>query len=425
MQTDDTLIKIEHVDFYYNKGKDIENHVLKDINLEIKKGEYASFLGTSGSGKSTLLYVVSGVDKPTTGKVFINNQDLMSFDQKQAAQFRQNGIGFVFQNFNLIPSLNVVDNVALPMTFMGVPHSQRKERALMLLKKLEIEHLAYRFPFELSGGQQQRVGIARALSNDPPIILADEPIGNLDTANATIVLDILKDINRNEGKTVVIVTHEPWSLRDVTKVFKIKDGAIVDIEEKKSSGATTHRPQDRSLSVEAQAKMLTEFLFSGHTHQEIMRAEEFIALRLAGKLTSPVLRDKLDASFKNFGVGLWKQKAVRISEQIELFLQEKKHIVSLLRHPLHTTDSETHYKLQKITQWLLEDIQGRVSDHIFEKVVSFVASRVSGDFSRDDFIAHLDENPSHGGAGLHIQSAIRISERLDILLGESFSVPVS
>ena len=227
------IIELKGVDFYYDKGKPSEVHALRDANLEIKPGEYISFFGPSGCGKSTILYIISGVEQPEKGKVIVNGQDLIDFSFKELAVYRQLGIGIIFQNFNLIPSIKNIENVALPMAFLGISPNIRKKKAMEIFERLGIADLANRYPYELSGGQQQRVGIARALANDPPIILADEPIGNLDSDNATKVLNLLKEFNLKDGKTIIMVTHEAWSLRDVGRIFYMRDGAITKVETRK------------------------------------------------------------------------------------------------------------------------------------------------------------------------------------------------
>src|SRR3989344_2309529 len=174
------VIKAEHVELWYDKGKPSEVHALKDVSLEIEKGDYAVFFGPSGCGKTTMLYAIAGIDHYQGGKISINGFDITGQSNRELAMFRQTGIGIVFQQFNLIPSLTVLQNVSLPMAFLGISSDKSEKEAMKLLERLGLTSYAGRYPFELSGGQQQRVGIARALANNPPIIIADEPLGNLD-----------------------------------------------------------------------------------------------------------------------------------------------------------------------------------------------------------------------------------------------------
>ncbi len=224
------IIKLENVNYYYDQGEKNELHALNNINLEIMPKEYAAFFGVSGSGKTTLLYVIAGIERVTSGNIFVSGRDITKFSSQELAIYRQMTVGIVFQQFNLIPSVTVLENITLPMSFLGIGKEQRDIKGMALLERFGIGAFAQRFPGELSGGQQQRVGIARSLANDPPIIIADEPLGNLDSENANLALDILRELKEKDGRTIIMVTHEAWSLKDVEKVFHIKDGQVVKTE---------------------------------------------------------------------------------------------------------------------------------------------------------------------------------------------------
>jgi putative ABC transport system ATP-binding protein len=226
------IIKLENVKTWYNHGKSNEVYALKNINIEVEAGDYAAFFGPSGCGKTTMLYAISGIDRVSEGKIIIKDRDIAQLTNQELAIFRQAGIGIVFQQFNLVPSLNVLQNVALPMAFVGMSEDKAEIEAAKLLDQMKLTEYALRFPAELSGGQQQRVGIARALANNPPIIIADEPFGNLDSINAKNALAILKELNEKYGKTIIMVTHEAWSLQDVRTVYHMKDGEVTNIEKR-------------------------------------------------------------------------------------------------------------------------------------------------------------------------------------------------
>ncbi len=225
----EVVVKLDNVWKIYKTGK-IEYPALRGLNLQVKEGEFVSVMGPSGSGKSTLLNIIGALDRPTRGKVVIAGRDLSSLDDEELAVFRRNVIGFVFQTFNLIPRLTAAENVEVPMIANGVPIRDRVKRAMMLLRIVGMEEFARHKPMELSGGQQQRVAIARALANDPKIILADEPTGNLDTANKKVVMHLLKKLNKEQGKTIIVVTHDPEVAAIADRIMYIRDGKIVKEE---------------------------------------------------------------------------------------------------------------------------------------------------------------------------------------------------
>ena len=220
------LIKLENVWKIYQLGK-VELTVLRGINLEIHPGAFVTIMGPSGSGKSTLMHIVGCLDVPTKGKVFLEKQDIMELSEDDLAQIRGRRIGFVFQQFNLLHSLNALENVMLPMIFQGVPENKRRERAKELLVSLDLGKRIYHRPFELSGGERQRVAIARALSNNPEIIIADEPTGNLDSTTGKMIMKILINLHKKEKKTIVVVTHDPHIAEYTEEVINIMDGQII------------------------------------------------------------------------------------------------------------------------------------------------------------------------------------------------------
>jgi putative ABC transport system ATP-binding protein len=211
----------------YNLGEPNEFTALKGIDLSIKEGDLISIIGPSGSGKSTLLNLISCLDTPTKGEVYIEDVAISTLNGFERAKLRREKLGFVFQQFNLIRSMSSFENVELPMRFEGTPADERKKKVEELLSMVGLEDKAGNKPTELSGGQQQRVAIARALANNPKIILADEPTGNLDTESGKKVMELLISLHRKEKKTVIVVTHDPHIAKAANKTIKIQDGRIV------------------------------------------------------------------------------------------------------------------------------------------------------------------------------------------------------
>ena len=201
-------------------------HALAGVDVDIERGSFAVVMGPSGSGKSTLLYVLGGLDRPSSGHIEVDGQAISELDENALARYRRRTVGFVFQSFNLISSLSALDNVAFPMRFASTPGAQRRARAFELLQQVGLGDRARHRPTELSGGQQQRVAIARALVNNPQMILADEPTGNLDTASGHGVMQVLADLHAS-GRTIVVVTHDPRMTRFATHTVRMLDGRLV------------------------------------------------------------------------------------------------------------------------------------------------------------------------------------------------------
>jgi len=220
-------IKLENVKRFYNIGKTNEFRALKGVNLTIDKGEFISIIGPSGSGKSTLLNMIGCLDTPTEGKVYIEEHDVSKLNSFERAKIRRESVGFVFQQFNLIRSLTCIENIELPMEFAGASRDEMKRRAKKLLDMMGLGDKGNQIPSEMSGGEQQRVAMARALANNPQIILADEPTGNLDTKTGEKIIDLLIDLNRNENKTLVVITHDKKIAKMTDRIIKIIDGEIV------------------------------------------------------------------------------------------------------------------------------------------------------------------------------------------------------
>lgn len=221
----DKILKTKNLNKIYRRGK-VDVPALKDANIEIDRGEIVCLAGPSGSGKSTLLNLLGGVDKPTSGMIRINGDDLTKMSEDELSDFRLKNVGLVFQFFNLIPTLTARENVEFPLVLSNMPKEERDARVLELLELVGLGHRVDHKPEELSGGEQQRVAIARALANNPAIIIADEPTGDLDSDTASAFMDLVEDLNKNQGQTFIISSHDSMVIKRVPKVYKIRDGIV-------------------------------------------------------------------------------------------------------------------------------------------------------------------------------------------------------
>ncbi len=221
----ENIIELRNVYKKYPMGETIVK-ALDGVDVKIKKGDFVIIIGPSGSGKSTMMNMVGALDLASLGEIYLDGQDIEKMEESELAQIRGKKIGFVFQTFNLIPTLTAIENIAMPMMFQGVPRNKRIEKAEEILKSVKLTHRRNHFPNELSGGERQRVAIGRALSNDPEVILADEPTGNLDSKTGLEIMHLFEELNK-KGKTIILVTHDLNLIKYGNKIIKLKDGKVV------------------------------------------------------------------------------------------------------------------------------------------------------------------------------------------------------
>ena len=426
------IIKLENVGMWYDKGKPSEVQALKNINMEINRGEYVAFFGPSGCGKTTLLYAISGIEQSQDGKILINGRDISNFSKKELAIYRQIGIGIVFQQFNLIPSLTVINNVALPMAFLGVSQEKRTEEAMKLLERLSIKEFAERYPYELSGGQQQRVGVARALANNPPIIVADEPLGNLDSVNAEKVLQFLKELNEKDGRTIIMVTHEAWSLRDAKKIFYMKDGEIVKVEESKPKtvAETMSKHLYKTMSAQLSAnevatRTLSNLLLRGFSFEEIKRFEFFLLQRFNDKIDDEIFRRVLDRPFKDGGIGLWKQKAEKISNYVKEIIEERKTIEEIYKELEKNPENPLIAEIERLRSWLMEEYSGKLAEIQILRLNEIIYERMSAIIDSKQFQAILTLSRNKFGVGIALRTARKITEKFESILGNQNNTEIT
>lgn len=232
MAKTENIIQLENVSKHYEMGENLVR-ALDGLDISIKTGDFVAIMGPSGSGKSTSMNLIGSLDIPTKGKIFLDGMNIASFEESDLAQLRGKKIGFIFQSFNLIPNLTAKENIMLPMTFQGSSTEEREKKAEELLALVELSDRAEHYPNQLSGGEQQRVAIARALANNPEVILADEPTGNLDSKTGEKILSLLKELNA-EGKTIIMITHDSnLAQKHAKTIYWLKDGKVEKVTRKK------------------------------------------------------------------------------------------------------------------------------------------------------------------------------------------------
>jgi len=430
---------IETIDLsvIYNLGKSSESRAIEGINIHIYPQEYIVIYGPSGSGKSTLLYVIAGLQSPTRGKIYVSDKDISMLTPLELAQFHQSEIGMIFQAYHLIPTLNVMDNVALPQIFQGIDRKTRIRSAKELLERFSISEHSKRLPQELSGGQQQRVGIARSLINDPKILLADEPIGNLDSKSAQNVMDILERLNKEEKRTIILVTHNPQCLDYADRVFHMKDGKItreVIVRGDKKKPQDIKVPQQKKERLPSnleqlamiypqlpesklKAKALTNYLLSSYSIHEVHRLEKTIEDYILGKLKEDELIPILHKPFEEGGVGLYRQTALNFAQKLKIIFSEANTFRQELSVKLDQEEpSSSNGRVQELRKYLLDSYHGKLQEeHVF-RLDKFIKLRLSKDIDKKQFQRFLHAPFKDGGLGFSWRTTRNLSMKLEMIL---------
>ncbi len=418
------FIEVKNLSVIYNLGKSNEVVALQDINLEIYHGEYIIFFGPSGCGKSTLLYSIAGLQAPTRGSAVVAGQNVARMTKQEIVNYRRLTIGLIFQNFNLISTLNILDNVLLPNIFGGLIPGISVKKAREILKKFGILNLAYRYPSELSGGQQQRVAIARALIYNPPLLLADEPTGNLDSVSAKTVMDTLYELNKKFSKTVILVTHDPFWLDYAHRIFHMKDGQIIrqTINRKRAQIRELSPEELRVSSGKIQERKkrkprmslrpLVYYLLNSFDQPIIERLEKTIKKRISGKIDSEKLKEILDRPFEEGGVGLYRQTAESLTQKIERVLAEMEFEE---KEALEETEEEE--KARRLRNFLLEGWRGNLKDFVqLERLDLAIKQRIGKKINKKEFQKFLDLPVKKGGVGLDRRTARNFARKLETVI---------
>ncbi|HEX8974261.1 MAG TPA: ABC transporter ATP-binding protein [Patescibacteria group bacterium] len=428
----DPCIKVDQLRVIYNKGKSNEVRSLDGVSVEIYPEEYIIIFGPSGCGKSTLLYGISGLQAPTFGDVVVEGKNLAQMSKREKVEFHQTKIGMVFQAFYLIETLTVLDNVCLPKVFRGENLKERREKAMELLRRFGIAEQAHRFPAQLSGGQKQRVSIARALVNNPDIILADEPVGNLDSESAQNVLDIFKEINEQDKKTLIMVTHNPEHLVYADRIIHMKDGKKVSEEinqEKRPKEAVirdiTSTPDEISgelkllmrtfknlslqqvgvLLIPFKAKQLLSHITSELTEEQITSAENIIKEFLFSNIDGAGLFEKLDLDLEKGGAGWNRLRAMHFTQRVKTILEN-----------VQKLNESGDDSLVPFCDYLIETCHLKLDDDVMLRFRSFIKLRTENKIDRFGLQQRLDAPKSLGGAGLYKGTAEKVVREVELIM---------
>jgi len=425
------IISTKDVKVIYNLGKQNETRALDGISIDIYPEEYIVFLGPSGCGKSTLLYSILGLQKPTSGEIYIEGKPVSSFTEKQLDDHRRLKCGIVFQSFHLIPTLSVLGNVTLPQVFRSGNINKRRKIAMELLTRFGIASQASKPPTSLSGGQMQRVAISRALVNDPPVLFGDEPVGNLDTDSAKIVMEHFDKINRVDKKTVLLVTHDPRYIEYAHRVYYMNDGKItrelknpkkeqigkpggVQIFTELDELAQMH-PYDRP--VDLKPKALAYYLTQSLTREQQKRLENNIKELLNNRIDINAYFRNLDKPLENGGVGLYKQTAETIARRTRAVLTE---VEAFKKGLLRVSEPSEEAKLvARLREFLLEDYGGQVSMVQLQRLDAAISKRIVGILTKIKFQQELDKPFDKGGVGLNRNTSRTFMRKLEALLAQA------
>lgn len=437
------FIHAEEVSVTYNKGKPNEFQSLKGVTVDIYPEEFTIIFGPSGCGKSTLLYSISALQKPTSGEVYIDRVAISSMNAKKQALLRQSTIGMIFQSFYLIDSLTVLDNVCLPRVFRNESKKERQKEGMRLLQRFGIGEQAERYPSQLSGGQKQRVAIARALINDPAIILADEPVGNLDSKSAENVLGILKELKEVDKKAVVLVTHDPTHLTRADRVIFLKDGELVEIkqqkptqhpiessekEQKQRRGADKQEMHiDKALS-KAQQTLLKSFggmpkeyvsallapfkaqqtlshILSDLSEEQVSLAEGFTKELFFGSLSFQQFELMLDRDMDAGGAGWDSRRAKSVRKRMQKILE----IAQLVK-------KKNPHVVAVLAKHLGDRFSLRFQDREHKMFYALLDLRIRSDIGYPQVKRILDTEVKNGGVGMHRSIAGKVAREIEVIM---------
>lgn len=414
------IIQFKNVSVVYEAGKTTQTRALSDVTLDIYPEEYIVVFGPSGSGKSTLLYAVAGLESPGAGEVYISGQNIANLSEEAFVNFHQQKIGMIFQAYYLLSSLNALDNVLLPQMFRGVEREERKKRALALMERFGIKGFANRPPQRLSGGQQQRVAISRALINDPDIILADEPVGNLDSKSAEEVMKILQELNEKDRKTIILITHDPRFISYAHRVFHLKDGMLVSVSinpAKPQKAVVTEAPAGMErlrqiapglTDAQLRARSVIGEVLQKYDAETVLLLENLVTGFLEDTLSQENMEAALSRASAEGGLGLYHETALNLSHKLADIKSDMKRAAYL--PPTGDEDLVLHLR-----QDLLQDYGGTLDLQQMTRLDRLIRKFLAKEIDSSQLREILRWPLKKGGVGLSWRTSRNFSRKLSIL----------
>jgi len=426
------IIKTKNVEITYNLGKKNEFKAVSNLNLEIFPGEFIAFFGPSGCGKSTIFYSILGVLMPSAGDIFVKGENPYAFTPNEMVDFQTRIIGIIYQAFYLIPSLSVMDNVILPKIFQGISHAKRKRRGQELLERFGIGTKADTFPSLLSGGQSQRVSVARSMVNNPHIVLADEPTGNLDSKSSADVMNSLKEINEKDKKTIIMITHNASQLQYAHRVFYLKDGYLERIVPNPDKKQIAKFDKQKILVTEIEllskmfpylspidlkVKSVVNYLTQDLNFLQIDRLERATKEMLDRKINKEVFYENIKKPLKKGGVGFTETRAKYVANKVRQIL---KHSENIRRYRRRLNAGLFYQREQKLINELLDYmvLEAEIKiDNVQKRNLKYaIRQRVSGIIRKEEFENILKKTVKNGGVGFSKKDRKKIVAYFEKLL---------
>ncbi|MEM9336467.1 MAG: ABC transporter ATP-binding protein [Patescibacteria group bacterium] len=432
------LIVARDLSIIYNQGKSNEFKALSGVNTDIYEGEYIILFGPSGCGKSTLMYAIQGSLPPGEGTLLIKGDDVYAYPPGERVYFQRHVMGIIFQQFNLIPSLSVLDNVALPMIFSDVDKQTRNRRAQSLLDRFGVGFVSHKIPAMLSGGQQQRVAVSRSMVNDPKILLADEPTGNLDSVSTQQVMDKIDEINTFDRRTIIMVSHNAAHLSYAHRVYYLKDGRIVrevvNPQRKQikpvREGETivTELEQLARLfpydSIETlRVKSMVNYLTQDYTFDQLIRLERAIKHYILGRVDKDDFIRSLVLSTERGGVEISEKEARRMAAQAERIIEQSADIKRFRAKKDNTGVFFSQHKLaERMRDHLLKTYRLKLTKDQNANLVELIADRVTGVTDEDEFNETLMKGVRSKGLGMSEREADDLTRYFEKLIAQGVDV---